>query len=147
MFRGSSIVTLDDKFRLAVPKKFRDRLFEHNSSLIITAHPDKCLVLYSLPSWAPIEKKLMSLSSFDPKISTLQRLLIGYADEVDPDKAGRILLSASLREFAGIQQETIMLGQGSHFEIWDKNIWSKKINSTVKNLNLENFHELEGFSL
>jgi len=40
-----------------------------------------------------------------------------------------------------------MLGQGSHFEIWDKSTWSKKINSTVKNLNLENFHELEGFSL
>ena len=89
----------------------------------------------------------MSLSSFDPKISTLQRLLVGYADEVDPDKAGRILLSATLREYAGIQQEIIMLGQGSHFEIWDKSTWSKKINSTVKNLNLENFHQLEGFSL
>ena len=111
MFRGSSIVNLDEKNRLAIPKKFREKLLENSSSLVLTAHPEKCLILYNISEWIPIEKKLMSLSSFDPKISSLQRLLVGYAEELAQDKAGRILISQSLMQFAEIQEQAIIIGQ------------------------------------
>ncbi|MFZ9097333.1 MAG: division/cell wall cluster transcriptional repressor MraZ [Methylophilaceae bacterium] len=147
MFRGSSIVNLDEKNRLAIPKKFREKLLENSSSLVLTAHPEKCLILYNISEWIPIEKKLMSLSSFDPKISSLQRLLVGYAEELAQDKVGRILISQSLMQFAEIQEQVIIIGQGSHFEIWDKNKWDTKINHSLQEMHLEDINELDGFSL
>ncbi len=147
MFRGSSIVNLDEKNRLAIPKKFREKLLENSSSLVLTAHPEKCLILYNISEWVPIEKKLMSLSSFDPKISSLQRLLVGYAEELAQDKVGRILISQSLMQFAEIQEQVIIIGQGSHFEIWDKNKWDTKINHSLQEMHLEDINELDGFSL
>ena len=147
MFRGSSIVNLDEKNRLAIPKKFREKLLENSSSLVLTAHPEKCLILYNISEWIPIEKKLMSLSSFDPKISSLQRLLVGYAEELAQDKAGRILISQSLKQFAEIQEQIIIIGQGSHFEIWDKNKWDTKINHSIGEMHLADINELGGFSL
>ncbi|MDC6486649.1 MAG: division/cell wall cluster transcriptional repressor MraZ [Methylophilaceae bacterium] len=147
MFRGSSIVNLDEKNRLAIPKKFREKLLENSSSLVLTAHPEKCLILYNISEWIPIEKKLMSLSSFDPKISSLQRLLVGYAEELAQDKAGRILISQSLMQFAEIQEQAIIIGQGTHFEIWDKSKWDTKINHSLQEMHLENINELGGFSL
>ncbi|MFM1865589.1 MAG: hypothetical protein RIQ57_199 [Pseudomonadota bacterium] len=147
MFRGSSIVNLDEKNRLAIPKKFREKLLENSSSLVLTAHPEKCLILYNISEWIPIEKKLMSLSSFDPKISSLQRLLVGYAEELAQDKVGRILVSQSLMQFAEIQEQVIIIGQGSHFEIWDKNKWDTKINHSLQEMHLEDINELDGFSL
>lgn len=147
MFRGSSIVNLDEKNRLAIPKKFREKLLENSSSLVLTAHPEKCLILYNISEWIPIEKKLMSLSSFDPKISSLQRLLVGYAEELAQDKVGRILISQSLMQFAEIQEQAIIIGQGTHFEIWDKSKWDTKINHSLQEMHLENINELGGFSL
>lgn len=147
MFRGSSIVNLDEKNRLAIPKKFREKLLENSSSLVLTAHPEKCLILYNISEWIPIEKKLMSLSSFDPKISSLQRLLVGYAEELAQDKVGRILISQSLMQFAEIQEQAIIIGQGTHFEIWDKSKWDTKINHSLQEMHLEDINELDGFSL
>ena len=147
MYRGSNIVSLDEKNRLAIPKKLRTKLFEESTNLIITAHPEKCLLLYSSSEWMPIEKKLMSLSSFDKKISALQRLLVGYAEEISQDKAGRILLSQPLKDFARIGRNVIILGQGSHFEIWDKNLWDENVEQSIRNISLESIEELGGFSL
>lgn len=147
MYRGSNIVSLDEKNRLAIPKKLRTKLFEESTNLIITAHPEKCLLLYSSSEWMPIEKKLMSLSSFDKRISALQRLLVGYAEEISQDKAGRILLSQPLKDFASIGRNVIILGQGSHFEIWDKNLWDENVEQSIGNISLESIEELEGFSL
>jgi MraZ protein len=147
MYRGSNIVSLDEKNRLAIPKKLRTKLFEESTNLIITAHPEKCLLLYSSSEWMPIEKKLMSLSSFDKRISALQRLLVGYAEEISQDKSGRILLSQPLKDFARIGRNVIILGQGSHFEIWDKNLWDENVEQSIGNLSLESIEELGGFSL
>jgi MraZ protein len=147
MYRGSNIVSLDEKNRLAIPKKLRTKLFEESTNLIITAHPEKCLLLYSSSEWMPIEKKLMSLSSFDKRISALQRLLVGYAEEISQDKAGRILLSQPLKDFASIGRNVIILGQGSHFEIWDKNLWDENVEKSIGNISLESIEELGGFSL
>lgn len=105
MFRGVSTLNLDSKGRLAVPSKHRDFLQSYCAGrLIVTADPGKCLLIYPQPDWEPIEKKLNSLSSFNPQSRSLQRLLVGNASDVELDGAGRILVPPPLRQFAGLEK-------------------------------------------
>ena len=89
----------------------------------------------------------MKFSSFDKKSSGLQRLLVGYAEDVNIDGSGRILLSAELRTYAGIDKNLMLVGQGTHFELWSKDSWEEEIKQIDINEEKELPHELGGFSL
>ena len=104
MFRGISRLALDAKGRLAIPSRNRMSLANGSGRIVITADPSRCLLVYPLDAWEPIQARLMSLSSFDERIRALQRLLVGYADDVDIDAAGRVLVPPPLREFASLAQ-------------------------------------------
>ncbi len=105
MFRGATSLNLDAKGRLAVPSRHRDALMNQSAGqLVLTAHPHRCLLLYPQPAWEPIQAKIMSLSSFDRQSSALQRLLVGYAEDMEMDSAGRLLVSPALREFAQLEK-------------------------------------------
>ncbi len=69
----------------------------------------------------------MSFSSFDTQASLWKRLLVGFAEEVELDGAGRLLVSPELRKFAGLEKQAMMVGQGSHFEIWSQEAWEKQL--------------------
>ncbi|SFU70299.1 division/cell wall cluster transcriptional repressor MraZ [Nitrosospira multiformis] len=147
MFRGGTPVSLDNKGRLAVPARYRETLISLCAGhLIVTADPSKCLLIYPQPVWEPIEQKLNSLSSFNPQTRSLQRLLVGNACDVEMDGAGRILVPPSLRAFAGLNKEVVLVGQGAKFELWDSEKWNLQMESALV------FRdgipeELEGFSL
>ena len=79
-----------------------------------------------MPEWEEIERKLMRLSSFQPKVRRLQRLMVGYASEMDMDGHGRVLVPRELREFAGLDRQAILIGQGNKFELWDETRWGEK---------------------
>src|SRR5579864_9273672 len=96
MFRGISRLALDAKGRLAIPSRNRMSLANGSGRIVITADPSRCLLVYPLDAWEPIQARLMSLSSFDERIRALQRLLVGYADDVDIDAAGRVLVPPPL---------------------------------------------------
>jgi len=148
MFRGSSTLNLDSKGRLAVPTRHRDFLQSYCSGrLIITADPSKCLLIYPLPDWEPIEKKLNSLSSFNPQTRSLQRLLVGNASDVELDSAGRILVPTSLRQFAGLEKSVVLAGQGNKFEVWDEEKWNQQNAEALVFRDGGMPPELEGFSL
>lgn len=148
MFRGTSNLSMDDKGRLAVPAKHRDALMASSAgNLILTAHPHGCLLLYPQPAWEPIEAKLMALSSFDKKSSALQRLLVGHVNEMTLDNAGRLLIAPTLREFANLEKEVMLVGQGSHFEMWNMQAWRKQLEELMSGDGIEMPAELEGFSL
>jgi MraZ protein len=148
MFRGTTNLSMDAKGRLAVPAKHRDALFAQSSgNVVLTAHPHGCLLLYPQPAWEPIESKLMSLSSFDKQSSGLQRLLVGYAEDVLVDAAGRLLVSPTLRDFAVLEKEVMLVGQGSHFEMWNLSAWRKQLENVMSGDVIEMPAELEGFSL
>ena len=116
MFRGATSLNLDAKGRLVVPSRHRDALMNQSAGqLVLTAHPHRCLLLYPQPAWEPIQAKIMSLSSFDRQSSALQRLLVGYAEDMEMDSAGRLLVSPALREFAQLEKSAMLVGQGSHF--------------------------------
>lgn len=148
MFRGATSLNLDAKGRLAVPSKHRDVLQAQCAGhLVLTAHPHRCLLLYPQPAWEPIQSKIMSLSSFDPQSSRMQRLLVGYAEDVEMDGAGRLLVSSVLREFAGLEKQAMLVGQGSHFELWSMDNWRKQLERVMAEEDMALPTELEGFSL
>jgi MraZ protein len=89
----------------------------------------------------------MSLSSFDKQSSGLQRLLVGYAEDIELDGAGRLLVSPTLREFAKLEKEVMLVGQGSHFEMWHMETWRKQLEQLTGGEGIEMPAELEGFSL
>ena len=126
MLRGATKVTLDAKGRLAIPTRYRERIQTRcDGHLVATVDKDYCLLLYPLPDWEEIERKLMRLPSLDQRARRLQRLMVGHATEVDIDGHGRILLSRELREFAGLEKQAVLLGQGNRFELWDEERWNE----------------------
>ncbi|HWP94826.1 MAG TPA: division/cell wall cluster transcriptional repressor MraZ [Gammaproteobacteria bacterium] len=127
MFRGVTTVTLDAKGRLAVPTRYRERLMARCAGqLVITVDTDHCLLLYPLPEWEEIERKLVRLPSLNPRARQLQRLLVGHATEIELDSHGRVLIPPPLREFAGLDKHVVMIGQGNKFELWNEEAWNAR---------------------
>ncbi len=148
MFRGATNLSMDAKGRLAVPARHRDALLaESAGNVVLTAHPHRCLLLYPQPAWEPIQAKLMALSSFDKQSSTFQRLLVGYAEDITLDTTGRLLVSPALRAFAGFEKDVMLVGQGSHFELWNGEAWRKQLDNVMREDEIVMPAELEGFSL
>jgi len=148
VFRGVAQLNLDTKGRLAVPARYREALVARcGGRLVITADYDKCLLIYPLPDWEPIQQQLMGFSSLNPKIRDLQRQLIGYAEDIEMDAAGRLLVSAALRDFAGLQKNVVLVGQGNKFELWDKERWEEVLGRGAGFTDVDLPPELEGFSL
>lgn len=125
MFRGVAKLVLDVKGRLAIPARHRDAIVARSQGkLVLTAEPSShCLLLYPLPDWEPIEKKVMDLSSFNEHTRRLQRLLVGHADDVELDAAGRILVPPALRQYAHLDKQVALVGQSNRFELWDEAEW------------------------
>ncbi len=127
MFRGIHGINIDTKGRMAIPAKYRQRLQDESSgNVVVTIDTEqKCLLLYPFQIWEEIEQKVAALPSFQPATRRIQRLLIGHATELSLDSHGRILLPPLLREYANMDKQVILLGQGNKFEIWDEKSWGK----------------------
>jgi MraZ protein len=119
-------LSLDSKGRMCIPAKYRDRLRESCSNqLVVTVDRDRCLLIYPLPAWEEVERKLIQLSSMNKAARGLKRLLLGHAEECEMDGSGRILLPNPLREFAGLNKRVVLIGQGNKFELWDEHLWER----------------------
>ena len=130
VFQGANQINLDAKGRMAVPTRAREPLTQGGTvKLVLTAHPDSCLLLYPAPAWEPIRAQVMSFPSLDRQASLWKRLLVGFAQDVEPDAAGRLLIPPELRDFAKIDRQVMFVGQGSHFEIWDLESWNAQLES------------------
>jgi MraZ protein len=127
MFRGANQLTLDAKGRLVMPTRYRERLLERcGGKLVVTVDKDQCLLIYPLPDWEEIERKLMRLPSLNPQARRLQRLMVGHATDLEIDSHGRVLLPPKLREFAALVRDAMLIGQGSRFELWDEARWNER---------------------
>ena len=127
MFRGATKVTLDAKGRMVIPTRYRPSLVQSaQGKLIVTVDRDQCLLLYPLPEWELVERKLMSLPSLHPQARKLQRLMVGHATELTLDAHGRLLLPPELREFAHLERNGMLIGQGNRCELWDEARWNER---------------------
>src|ERR1700727_3509285 len=92
MFRGANKLTLDAKGRMVMPTRYRERLQERcGGKLVITVDKDQCLLIYPLPDWEEIERKVMRLPTLIPQARALQRLMVGYAAALELHGHGRLL--------------------------------------------------------
>jgi len=133
MFRGVSKISLDEKGRMVIPARYRERLVQRaEGKLVVTVDRDQCLLIYPLPDWEEIERKLMSLPTLHPQARRLQRLMVGHATDLDLDGHGRLLLTPELREFALLGRAAVLVGQGNRFELWDEARWNERRDAWLK---------------
>lgn len=127
MFRGINSVLLDAKGRIKLPTRHRRLLPQDKTvEVVVTIDTESpCLLLYPLQEWEYIEKKLQALSSFNPATRRIQRLLIGHATDLELDTNGRILLPSLLREYAQLEKEIRLIGQGRKIELWSAKEWDE----------------------
>ena len=117
MFQGASFVALDTKGRLSVPTRHRDVLNATASGqLTMTKHPHGCLMIFPRNEWEKFRDRIASLPM---QAHWSKRLFLGNAMDVEMDATGRILVSPELRATTGITKDTVLLGMGSYFELWD----------------------------
>ena len=117
IFQGVAALTLDVKGRLAIPARHREALLMvAKGALVLTAHPDGCLLLFPAPVWEPIREKILKTSSFDRRTAPIKRVLVGNALDIEMDAAGRLLITPELRRHAQLEKSVCFVGMGSHFE-------------------------------
>ncbi|MBQ0166628.1 MAG: division/cell wall cluster transcriptional repressor MraZ [Treponema sp.] len=110
--------TLDEKGRILFPSRLRTEIT--GNVLIVTKSIDSCLWLYTPEEWKSLSEKIMgSASPFDQKARLVIRHLIAPAQEVEFDKAGRLSIPQSLREYAGLSKDCVVLGVNRFIELWD----------------------------
>ncbi len=124
---------------MAMPTRYRERLRERSSGqLVITIDIDeRCLLIYPKPEWELIEAKLDALPSFNPHARRVQRLLLGHATDVDMDGHGRLLLPLPLRQYADLEKDVVLIGQGKKFELWSGELWNAKRNEWLAEESLD----------
>jgi MraZ protein len=150
MFRGATKITLDDKGRMVMPTRYREQINElSQGKLVVTVDKDQCLLIYPLPEWEQIERKLMSLPSLDATARRLQRLMVGHATDLPLDGHGRVLLPTELRDFAKLGRYGMLIGQGNRFELWDEARWVERRDAWLANPDFPSdlSSELESLSL
>ncbi len=133
---------------MAIPTRYRDGIASRcNGSLVATIDRDPCLLLYPLPDWEDMERRLMRLPGNKPAVRAFQRRMVGHAAEMELDSHGRILISKELREIAGLDKQVMLIGQGNKFELWDEGRWAEWMAASNAADGLELPPELESLPL
>lgn len=118
MFQSASSLSLDAKGRLSVPTRYREVLSANAAGqLTITKHPHGCLMIFPRPEWEKFRERIAALPM---SAQWWKRIFLGNAMDVEIDNTGRVLISPELRAAAGISKESVLLGMGNFFELWDK---------------------------
>jgi MraZ protein len=122
LLTGTHPRTLDDKKRLALPKRVREQLSDP-TTLYITPGPDQCLWLYTQDGLERLAEKLDQAPAADAEARVFRRLYFAQTEAVDVDRNGRILIPERLVQFAGLKHEVVLIGVRDHLELWDAQRW------------------------
>ena len=126
MFRGSSNHTIDPKGRVIIPARFKDILRASSMDGVMVSTMDRCLVAYPFEEWQQIEARIMALAEKSDSMRRFRRVFIGGAFECSCDKQGRILIPPTLRQYAELEKEIVLVGVLDHFEVWSRLNWDKE---------------------
>ncbi|QQR93785.1 division/cell wall cluster transcriptional repressor MraZ [bacterium] len=125
MLIGTQDSILGDKNRIAMPKKFSDEL---GNKLILTRGYDNCLIVVNDKNWNKLISQFEAVPFLNSDVRDVRRFLIGSAIEVELDSQRRFVLSENLKTYANLTKEVYFVGLGDWVEVWDKTIWSKRMN-------------------
>ena len=125
MFRGVQHINMDAKGRLAMPARQREPLRSRcDGQIVVTIDTQAaCLVIYPLPEWERIEQDIQARPALNPAVKRFQRLMLGYATDLELDGNGRMLLPGPLREYARLDKKLVLVGQGNKLELWSEELW------------------------
>lgn len=128
MFIGEYQHAIDNKNRMIIPSKFREEL---GARFVITKGLDGCLYAYTMEEWKIMEDKLKKLPLTSKDARAFVRFFFSGANEVEPDKQGRVLIPQNLLEYAAIEKEIVSIGVSTRIEIWSKARWDEYNDSDV----------------
>ena len=133
MFRGVQHINLDAKGRLSVPARQRESLLDISAgSVVVTIDTQSsCLVMYPLREWERVERDVQDLPTLNPAVRRFQRLVLGYASDLDLDSNGRLLLPGALREYANLEKRVVLVGQGNKLELWSESLWEAECEAAL----------------
>ncbi len=120
MFLGTHFPRLDEKGRLFLPAKYRDDLAE---GIVVTRGQERCLYVWPVAEFARIAETVRSAPATDTGARDRARVFFASASDEVPDKQGRITVPATLREYAGLRRDCVVLGASTRMEIWDADAW------------------------
>jgi len=127
--------TIDEKGRILFPSKLRINL--SGNTLIVTQALDRCLWLYTPDEWKNLSSKIMGMTSpFNTQNRLVLRRLIAPAQEIEFDKSGRLSIPQSLREYASLSKDCVLLGIGKYLELWDAETYEKYLAANEENFML-----------
>lgn len=137
MFRGCSFHTIDSKSRLIIPARFRHVIQATGSNSVMLTRMDKCLFAYTCEGWAAIENKILSLSEKSEHMRRFRRVFIGGAFECECDKQNRIVIPPTLKQYAELEKDIVLVGVLDHFEIWSLKNWEAENRELEENMKQE----------
>ena len=126
MFRGSSFHTIDSKGRIIIPTRFRELVRENGGEGLILSGMDNGLVAYPYATWDEVERKILTMAEKSQAMRRFRRVFIGGSADCPLDRQGRILVPQSLRQYAGLSKDIVMVGVLDHFEIWSRDNWDEE---------------------
>lgn len=132
MFRGRFEHAIDTKGRTSIPSKFREVLATNYDERLIVTNFDNCLWAYPYAEWQQIEQKVAALPQFREDVKALQRFFISAATECPIDKQGRLLIPPTLREYAALDKDIVLVGMTKRVEIWSKERWLSEFDKAQK---------------
>ena len=121
MLLGEYELKIDHKGRLAIPVRFREAF---RGSLVLSRGFDKCLIAYTTEEWVRVAENLASLPSTQLNHRRISRFTFSGAFDVEPDRQGRVIIPLTLRQYAEIDDEVVVVGAYSHLQIWSKKLWT-----------------------
>ncbi len=120
MFLGTHTPRLDEKGRLFLPARFRDRLAD---GLVITKGQERCLYVFPVDEFQTIAGDLQKGPTSSKAVRDYVRVFLSGASDEVPDRQGRVTIPATLREYAGLTRECTVIGTGNRVEVWDTAAW------------------------
>ena len=127
MFLGTHTPRLDDKGRLFLPAKFRERL---STGLVVTRGQERCLYVSPMDEFLKVTQQMQAAPTTNRAVRDYIRVFLSGASDEIPDKQGRVSVPAHLRQYAGLTRECTVIGTGSRVEIWDTDAWNDYLAST-----------------
>jgi MraZ protein len=127
VFLGTHTPRLDDKGRLFLPAKFRDRLA---GGLVVTRGQERCLYVFPMDEFVRVAETMRSAPLTSKAARDYLRVFLSGASDEIPDKQGRVTVPSALRQYAGLTRDCTVIGAGSRVELWDTTAWDTYLQST-----------------
>ena len=136
-FRGRFELKVDPKFRLTLPSEFREVLSAIKSTAMVVTNSQyqgkKCLDVYPLAQWKKLESRIARLPQLKVEVQNFQRFYLSGGHNISADGQARVLIPPSLRTYAQIQSDVVLVGFSNKFEIWSAEIWNGLFETLASN--------------